>query len=151
VKKLVLTVVIVVGVIDAGWHGVSAFLEAIDRGKYKRVLADARSVATALEEYRRTNGSYPATMSTERLATMVTPTHIRKLPGELRYFSDGEQYTLLLGWPLGAYTPGASRGNPIEVRDGIVVSAPEWLKIAPSGRLLGKGRGVQPDFGLNGP
>ena len=151
-RKLLLAGALLVIGLDVAWHGVLGLLEAIDRSTYKRVLADARSVVTVLEAYKAATGSYPTTWSADELAKMVAPTYIQVLDTrEMRYFSDGTSYVLLMGFPRGSYQSPRSWGGPIEVRDGIVRSAPAWLKIAPSGRLRPTAVGVQPNQRLAAP
>ena len=145
-KKTLVALVAAIVLADAGWHLVSSSLEAVDRSMYKRLLADARSVVTVLEAVKRSTGSYPATTSVDELARMVTPTYIKKLDADsMRYFSDGRSYVFFVGFPRGAYPPLRKWGGPIEVRDGIVVSAPEWLNVAPSAELTARSGNVQPN------
>ena len=145
-KKTLVALFTVIVLADAGWHGVSRFLDAVDRSIYKRQLADARSVVTVLEAVKRSTGSYPSTTSVDELARIVTPTHIKKLDANsMRYFSDGRSYSFFVGFPRGAYPPFRKWGGPIEVRDGMVVSAPEWLKVPLPVRLSASKGDAQPN------
>ncbi len=79
-------------------------LNAIDRGKQKRTMADIRSMATAIESYAIDNNSYPTTegwQSPEALKEALEPVYIRQLPlvdgweNAILVLSDGENYTLV--------------------------------------------------------
>jgi general secretion pathway protein G len=77
-------------------------LNAIDRGKQKRTMADIRSAATACEAYAIDNDQHPSTESTwvplSEIDAALSPAYIRELPGTdgwdhpLMYWSDGEHY-----------------------------------------------------------
>jgi general secretion pathway protein G len=91
----------------AAMHGVIAaiaipnLLNAIDRGKQKRSMADIRSVGTALEAYSIDTNVYPSTESqwvpVEQIAPSLAPTYIRELPlvdgwgHPLMFWSNGTQ------------------------------------------------------------
>lgn len=80
-------------------------LNAIDRGKQKRTMADMRSVAIAIEEYSLDNDVYPGPtegwVPVVDLSDALTPDYIRQLPSvdgwghPLRVWSDGEQYRIV--------------------------------------------------------
>ncbi len=55
-------------------------LNAIDRGKQKRTMADMRSLATAVEAYSIDHDLYPQVGSLAELIPHVEPTYIRKAP-----------------------------------------------------------------------
>jgi len=77
-------------------------LNAIDRGKQKRTMADIRSAAIACEAYAIDNDRYPSSeamwVPLSKIETVLSPAYIRELPGEdgwghpLMYWSDGEHY-----------------------------------------------------------
>ncbi len=73
-----LIVVAIIGIIAA--IAIPNLLNAIDRGKQKRTMADLRSMGTAIEEYSIDNNFYPLAASTAALADQVTPSYIRALP-----------------------------------------------------------------------
>ena len=74
-----LIVVAIIGIIAA--IAIPNLLNAIDRGKQKRTMADLRSMGTAIEEYSIDNNFYPKSISDiAGLETHVTPSYIRKLP-----------------------------------------------------------------------
>jgi general secretion pathway protein G len=88
------------GVVSA--IAVPNLLNAIDRGKQKRTMADIRSAATACEAYAVDNGRYPSSESMwvplSEIGAALSPVYIRALPGDdgwghaLMYWSDGETY-----------------------------------------------------------
>lgn len=73
-----LIVVAIIGIIAA--IAIPNLLNAIDRGKQKRTMADLRSMGTAIEEYSIDNNFYPVAGSVAALSTEVTPSYIRSLP-----------------------------------------------------------------------
>lgn len=79
-----LIVVAIIGIIAA--IAIPNLLNAINRGRQKRTMADIRSVATAIESYSVDNNFYPAVGSgwgsqpLEELGPYVIPTYIRTLP-----------------------------------------------------------------------
>jgi type II secretion system protein G len=74
-----LIVVAIIGIIAA--IAIPNLLNAIDRGKQKRTMADLRSMGTAIEEYSIDNNFYPSANSVATLETEVSPSYIRALPG----------------------------------------------------------------------
>jgi type II secretory pathway pseudopilin PulG len=91
-------VAIVVGL--AGTLAVRAYLNAIDRGLFKRQMANMRSIATSLDAYRSEHQTYPATESLDVLAESLSPKYIKAFPSRdnwshpFQYRSDGSSYTL---------------------------------------------------------
>jgi general secretion pathway protein G len=73
-----LIVVAVIGIIAA--IAIPNLLNAIDRGKQKRTMADLRSMGTAIEEYSVDNGFYPVAASLTVLSDQVAPSYIGVLP-----------------------------------------------------------------------
>jgi general secretion pathway protein G len=74
-----LIVVAIIGIIAA--IAIPNLLNAIDRGKQKRTMADLRSIGTAIEEYSIDNNVYPngrADMTT--LQSDIEPLYIRTAP-----------------------------------------------------------------------
>jgi len=55
-------------------------LNAIDRGKQKRTLADIRSIGTAIESYAVDRNAYPVARDLPELATVLEPVYIKTLP-----------------------------------------------------------------------
>jgi len=98
-----LIVVAIIGIIAA--IAIPNLLNAIDRGKQKRTMADLRSVGTSVEEYAIDNSFYPNVASEtdivgSALETSVEPIYIRNVPVEdgwgwnMRYVSDTTMYTV---------------------------------------------------------
>ncbi len=75
-----LIVVAIIGIIAA--IAIPNLLNAIDRGKQKRTMADLRSMATSIEEYSVDNGSYPVAATLTALLDQVTPSYVRALPAD---------------------------------------------------------------------
>ena len=73
-----LIVVAIIGIIAA--IAIPNLLNAIDRGKQKRTMADLRSMGTSIEEYSIDNNFYPSASSMAALEAEVTPSYIRALP-----------------------------------------------------------------------
>ncbi len=79
-------------------------LNAIDRGKQKRTMADIRSIGTVMESYAIDNNLYPVTEGWQPVGVLgesVEPVYIRKLPvadgwdNGILVLSDGENYTIV--------------------------------------------------------
>ncbi len=99
-----LIVVAIIGIIAA--IAIPNLLNAIDRGKQKRTMADMRSVATAVESYAVDVNFYPRNLTygtvTSTVAPHVEPTFIRQAPdsdgwgGDIQYGSDtlGSEYSV---------------------------------------------------------
>ncbi len=99
-----LIVVAIIGIIAA--IAIPNLLNAIDRGRQKRTMADVRSVGTSVEAYSVDNNRYPAISSESvvdgNLDQHVEPVYIKKCPDDdgwgnpLRYQSDtnGGAYTV---------------------------------------------------------
>ena len=75
-----LIVVAIIGIIAA--IAIPNLLNAINRGRQKRSMADIRAIATALESYSVDFNFYPkvAFTNTTSLVTYLTPTFIKRLP-----------------------------------------------------------------------
>ncbi len=75
-----LIVVAIIGIIAA--IAIPNLLNAINRGRQKRTMADIRSIATAVESYTVDFNFYPKIVpgAVSTIQTYVTPTYIRKLP-----------------------------------------------------------------------
>jgi general secretion pathway protein G len=69
---------IVVGIIAA--IAVPNFLNAVDRGKQKRTMADLRAVAAAMEGYAVEHRAYPVAGDLETLRSQLVPAFIKALP-----------------------------------------------------------------------
>ena len=96
-----LIVVAIIGIIAA--IAIPNLLNAIDRGKQKRTMADIRSLGTAVETYSIDNNDYPTAANFGALETVLEPTYIRTAPGEdgwantFTVDSDPTEYTVCSG------------------------------------------------------
>ena len=74
-----LIVVAIIGIIAA--IAIPNLLNAIDRGKQKRTMADLRSIATATEAYAVDYNFYPKSMSdTSNAPGTISPVYIKQVP-----------------------------------------------------------------------
>jgi len=73
-----LIVVAIIGIIAA--IAIPNLLNAIDRGKQKRTMADLRSLGTAIESYSIDNNVYPVAATMAALETSIEPIYIRTAP-----------------------------------------------------------------------
>jgi general secretion pathway protein G len=94
-----LIVVAIIGIIAA--IAIPNLLNAIDRSKQKRTMADIRSVGTACEEYAIDNQFYPNTNNTRAAMTqavidVLQPNYIKIVPK-----TDGWNWGLEYGSPTG--------------------------------------------------
>ena len=97
-----LIVVAIIGIIAA--IAIPNLLNAIDRGKQKRSMADIRSIGTAVEAYSVDTNIYPTSGSITAVETVLEPTYIKKMP-----ITDG--WNNQLSW-----TAGATSGQGYTVR-----------------------------------
>ena len=94
-----LIVVAIIGIIAA--IAIPNLLNAIDRGKQKRTMADLRSIGTAVESYNIDNNFYPTAASVAALAGVLEPVYIKNMPEE-----DGWGNTMV-------YTPSSGTGYTV--------------------------------------
>ena len=73
-----LIVVAIIGIIAA--IAIPNLLNAIDRGKQKRTMADMRSVGTAVESYAVDSNLYPTAGDAAALLAVVQPIYIKSMP-----------------------------------------------------------------------
>ena len=97
-----LIVVAIIGIIAA--IAIPNLLNAIDRSKQKRTMADMRSIGTAVEEYSIDNNFYPVQTTQGNVSTVGTnlePTYIKVTPTK-----DGWNWNIQYGTTSGgsAYT-----------------------------------------------
>jgi general secretion pathway protein G len=92
-----LIVVAIIGIIAA--IAIPNLLNAIDRGKQKRSMADLRSVGTACEEYAIDMNVYPVAASLAALTPSIEPLYIRKSPT-----ADGWNRTIVVNATTTEYT-----------------------------------------------
>jgi len=136
-----LIVVAIIGIIAA--IAIPNLLNAIDRGKQKRSMADIRSIGTAVESYAIDNNFYPAAGTIQVLAdpaNMVVPVYIRTMPiqdgwrNDFYVNSTTTGYTLASGGKdgggIGGVVWGASGNfnNPIIFMGGQFAAWPEGVQ-----------------------
>ncbi len=92
-----LIVVAIIGIIAA--IAIPNLLNAIDRGKQKRTMADLRSVGTAVESYSIDNNVYPVAAAMSTLETFIEPVYIRTAP-----LTDGWTRSFQVAATIGEYT-----------------------------------------------
>ena len=73
-----LIVVAIIGIIAA--IAIPNLLNAIDRGKQKRTMADIRSIGTAVESYAVDNNFYPKVNSYAAVTPFLEPIYIKTAP-----------------------------------------------------------------------
>src|SRR5262245_4357700 len=73
-----LIVVAIIGIIAA--IAIPNLLNAIDRGKQKRTMADMRSIGTAIESYAVDANYYPTAGTAALLQGVVQPIYIKSMP-----------------------------------------------------------------------
>ena len=73
-----LIVVAIIGIIAA--IAIPNLLNAIDRGKQKRTMADIRSIGTAVEAYAVDTNKYPVATTAATLQSTVEPIYIKSMP-----------------------------------------------------------------------
>lgn len=97
-----LIVVAIIGIIAA--IAIPNLLNAINRGRQKRTMADMRSIATAVESYAVDQNYYPPDVQTAgELGSFVVPTYIKRIPDrdgwnqEMVFDTDaaGRHYTIV--------------------------------------------------------
>ena len=89
--------VAIVGIIAA--IAIPNLLNAIDRGKQKRTMADLRTMGTAIESYSIDNNVYPVSTAMSTLETFIEPVYIRTAP-----LTDGWTRTFQVASAIGEYT-----------------------------------------------
>ena len=102
-----LIVVAIIGIIAA--IAIPNLLNAIDRGKQKRTMADMRSVGTAVESYAVDTSFYPTAADKDALALVLQPLYIKNMPKQ-----DGWTHDLLVNSMPTEYTLESTGkdGNP---------------------------------------
>ena len=73
-----LIVVAIIGIIAA--IAIPNLLNAINRGRQKRSMADMRSIATAVEAYAVDNSFYPKGIADQAIETHISPTYLKNMP-----------------------------------------------------------------------
>jgi general secretion pathway protein G len=131
-----LIVVAIIGIIAA--IAIPNLLNAIDRGKQKRTMADLRSMGTAIEEYSIDNNFYPAATTVAALEAEVSPSYMRKLPERdgwgISFFVDStpSEYTLAScgkgATSCGSYTLVGTGGKTTSFAADIIFSGGSFVQ-----------------------
>jgi type II secretion system protein G len=136
-----LIVVAIIGIIAA--IAIPNLLNAINRGRQKRTMADMRSIATAVESYAVDNNYYPPDVATaSTLGTFLSPTYIKRLPSDdgwnqpmvFQTDSAGRHYTIISyarDKAASDFTQGAQTNNfdcDIYYQDGTFTQWPEGVQ-----------------------
>ncbi len=95
-----LIVVAIIGIIAA--IAIPNLLNAINRGRQKRSMADMRTIGTAIEEYAVDYSFYPKNATEGDLATYIEPTYLKHMPRndgwnnafDISIDSTGSSYTI---------------------------------------------------------
>jgi type II secretion system protein G len=90
-----LIVVAIIGIIAA--IAIPNLLNAINRGRQKRSMADMRSIATAIEAYAVDNSFYPKSATEANIEDHISPTYLKNMPD-----NDGWRH----GWDVVVDTAG---------------------------------------------
>jgi general secretion pathway protein G len=96
-----LIVVAIIGIIAA--IAIPNLLNAIDRSKQKRTMADMRSIGTACEEYAIDNNFYPNTAGTRAALTSTSVVTLALQNGYIKIvpIADGWNWPIEYGTPTG--------------------------------------------------
>jgi type II secretion system protein G len=131
-----LIVVAIIGIIAA--IAIPNLLNAIQRGKQKRSMADIRAVGTAVEAYAVDTNLYPSGASpVSAIQTFVEPKYIKTLPlldawdATFEYASDNQSYTLASGGKdtslNGGGTPDSYTGPTTSFNNDIVFTQGQFI------------------------
>jgi len=127
-----LIVVAIIGIIAA--IAIPNLLNAIDRGKQKRTMADLRSLGTAVESYSIDNNQYPVAADMTALKGVVSPVYIRTAPlndGWGKAFavsSVAGEYTLCSGGKDGGNCTGDGGGASGSFNDSITFANGQFVQ-----------------------
>ncbi|HXV75041.1 MAG TPA: type II secretion system protein GspG, partial [Candidatus Polarisedimenticolaceae bacterium] len=126
-------VVAIIGIIAA--IAIPNLLNAIDRGKQKRTMADLRSIGTAIESYAIDNVSYPtAGTNLASLTAVLEPLYLRQAPtndGWNRTFSvacAATEYTVCSGGKDGGACVNDAGGTTTSFNDSITFANGQFVQ-----------------------
>lgn len=108
---------------DRRWESLELMETAIRKEKILRTTADLRTLATALEAYRREKGSYVAAENNVKLIDILSPNYLKHIiridawSQEFEYRGSATNYRLASSGPDGK----ANTGDEIVVENGQVV------------------------------
>jgi len=129
-----LIVVAIIGIIAA--IAIPNLLNAIDRGKQKRTMADMRSIGTAVESYAVDNNFYPKNLSTfATVAPFIQPIYIKTAPtvdgwnGTWQFASTatGSQYTIT-SWTKDGVVSAATGGQTSDFNCDIIFANGQFFQ-----------------------
>jgi len=135
-----LIVVAIIGIIAA--IAIPNLLNAINRGRQKRTMADMRTIATAIEAYAVDNSFYPRSISSPTdMEIYVSPTYLKNMPGQdgwrnpfvMVSDSAGTAYTIT-SYARDAQDSGPGSGtttdfdHDIDYSNGVFVTWPEGIQ-----------------------
>ena len=121
----------VIGIIAA--IAVPNLLNAIDRGKQKRTMADIRSIALGIENYAVDHDVYPTATDMDELSRLLSPDYIRHVPerdgwaNPIRAASSPVEYLLISGGKDGVLD-GCHGGPTQDFDDDICYGGGEFIQ-----------------------
>jgi general secretion pathway protein G len=133
-------VVAIIGIIAA--IAIPNLLNAINRGRQKRTMADMRTIATAIEAYAVDNSFYPRGVATAAdMENHTSPTYLKNMPnndGWRNVFvmvsdGNGQNYTVT-SYARDAQDSGPTTGtttdfdHDIDYSNGVFVTWPEGIQ-----------------------
>jgi type II secretion system protein G len=143
-----LIVVAIIGIIVA--IAIPNLLNAIQRAKQKRTMADMRSIGTAAEAYAVDTNRYPAAAGwaypsgvsfptgtfTSAIANVLSPTYIRTIPLKDGWnswflytsFNNNLDYAIASGGKDGKSGPGTNLGPTTDFNDDIVFADGQFIE-----------------------
>lgn len=134
---IIVAVIVIAGIAMAGILAAIAvpnLLTAMQRAKQKRTMADMKTIAANIEEYRQANNRFPEGITVAEIAGAIhTNLKVDAWGNQLRYSSDGQNYWILSGGKDGMfehtfaseYTQSATRNFDAD----IVMQNGEWLEV----------------------
>jgi len=132
-----LIVVAIIGIIAA--IAIPNLLNAVDRGKQKRTVADLRAIGTAIESYAVDNNQYPVATTAVALATSINSNYMPRMPkedgwkGTFQVDSTASAYTIYSFGKDGAGTNCAA-GTTSTFNDEICFSGGQFLRYPEGGQ-----------------
>ncbi|MDX2438904.1 MAG: prepilin-type N-terminal cleavage/methylation domain-containing protein [Acidobacteriota bacterium] len=108
-----LIVVAIIGIIAA--IAIPNLLNAINRGRQKRSMADIRTIGTAIEAYAVDHASYPTVtvgLIGDGLSTLIEPTYVKRAPRDDGWNESLRAVTVLQTYSIGASCRDKVFSNP---------------------------------------
>lgn len=97
-----LIVVAIIGIIAA--IAIPNLLNAINRGRQKRTMADIRTIGTAIEAYAVDHASYPSVAEgtiSSAMHILIEPTYVKRAPRADGWNTPMEAVSILQGYSIG--------------------------------------------------